>query len=89
MLSLRDALGIPSTRLPIGLSALASYGFPPLVCSFVVAVLALMPHTRPARIALWPAIVLLALRAVASLDMSLGTEPEGKLAHSFFVVSVF
>ncbi|KAF8126064.1 membrane bound O-acyl transferase family-domain-containing protein [Boletus edulis] len=72
VLSLRNALGVPSAKLPIDGTTFASYVFPPLVCSFVVALLAVTPHTRAIRIALWPPIAFLSLRAALSVDASLG-----------------
>ena len=89
--SLWDALGIPSTRIPIdGPSTVTfvSYVFPPLVCYFVAAVLAVTPQTRTARVALWPLTALLALRAALSVDLSFG-KIGLKLNNFVFVVSIF
>ena len=88
MLSIWDALRVPSTRIPISISTLVWYILPHAVSTFVMAVLAITPNSRLARVAFWPIIALLALRVIASVDVSLG-KPEGKLAQAFFVVSVF
>jgi len=88
MLALRNALGVPSTQVPIDGTTFVSYVLPPVVCFFVVALLAVMPRTRTLRVALWPLTALLALRAALSVDMSLG-----KAGYEFnntnFVVGVF
>ncbi|KAG6371950.1 hypothetical protein JVT61DRAFT_8964 [Boletus reticuloceps] len=70
--SLWNALGVPSAKLPIDGPTLLSYVLPPLVCHFVAAVLAVTPRTRTIRVALWPLVALLALRAALSVDMSQG-----------------
>lgn len=72
MLALRNALGVPSTQIPIDGTTFVSYVLPPVVCFFVVALLAVTPRTRTLRVALWPLTALLALRAALSVDMSLG-----------------
>ena len=59
-----------------------------MVCCLVVAVLAVTPQTRTARVALWPIVALLALRAVVSVDMSLG-QSERKILDALLAVSVF
>lgn len=87
-MSLWDLYGVPPTRVPIGATTLVSYVLPPLVCYFVAAVLAVTPQTRAARVALWPVICFLALRAVVSVDMSLG-KPEQKLFNTSLVASIF
>ncbi|KAF8551998.1 hypothetical protein OG21DRAFT_1416889 [Imleria badia] len=69
---LRNALGVPSTKIPIDGTTLVSYVLPPSVCYLVVALLAVTPQTRTVRVALWPLVALLALRAALSVDMSLG-----------------
>ncbi|KAG8218009.1 hypothetical protein J3R82DRAFT_6201 [Butyriboletus roseoflavus] len=86
--SLREALGIPSTRIPIDVTTLVSYVLPPVVCYFVVAVLAVTPHTRAVRIGLWPIVSLLAFRAALSVDMSLG-KTERKFLNVDMVASVY
>ncbi|KAG9318900.1 hypothetical protein JVU11DRAFT_1010 [Chiua virens] len=68
-------LGVPPTKLPLGVTTLVSYILPPVICYFMVAVLAVTPQTHAIRIALWPVVVLLAFRAVVSVDMWLG-EPK-------------
>ncbi|KAF8552008.1 hypothetical protein OG21DRAFT_1444205 [Imleria badia] len=72
VLSLRNALGVPSTKIPIDGTTFVSYVLPPSICYFVVAFLAVIPQTRIVRVALWPLVALLALRAALSVDMSLG-----------------
>ena len=88
MLSPRNVLGVPSAKIPIDGTTFVLYVLPPLVCYFAVAVLAVTPHMRPVRIALWPFVALLASRAVLSVDMSLG-KPERKFLDVALVVSVF
>jgi len=87
-LSLRNVLGVPSTKFPIDSATFVSYVLPPLVCYIVVALLAITPQTRTLRVALWPLVALLALRAALSVDMSLG-EPAQKFLNIDLVVSVF
>ena len=86
--SLRNALGVPSTKIPIDGNTFVSYILPPLACHFVVAVLAVTPQTRTVRVALWPLVALMALRAALSVDMSLG-KTEEKFNNVSFVVSGF
>lgn len=81
-------LGIPSTKVPIDVITSVSYVLPPVVCYFVVAVLAVTPQTHTLRVALWPVIAFLALRAAISVDMSLGI-PERKLFNVDLVASVY
>ena len=64
------AIGVPTTRAPINLATFVSYVLPPLLFYLVMAVLAITPQTRALRVALWPVIVLLALRAAFSVDMA-------------------
>ncbi|KAF8552918.1 hypothetical protein OG21DRAFT_1464965 [Imleria badia] len=84
-LSLRNALGVPSAKIPIDGPTFVSYVLPPLACYFVVAFLAVTPQTRTVRVALWPFVALLALRAALSLDMSLG-KTEQKFNNINFVL---
>ena len=86
MLSLWDALRVPSTMVPVDVVTAVSYILPPIVCYFIVAVLAVTPQTRNARVALWPLVVLLVLRAAFAVDMSLG-HPEQTPLRACFVVS--
>ena len=88
VLSLRNGLGVPSTKIPIDATTFVLYVFPPVVCYFVVALLAVTPQTRPARVALWPLVSLLALRVALSMDMSLG-KPDRKFLNILMAVSVF
>ena len=88
VLSLRNALGVPLTKIPIDGTAFISYVLPPVVSYFVVALLAVTPRTRAVRVALGPLIVLLALRAALSVDMSLGRTGY-KCNNSVMVVSLF
>ncbi|KIJ16654.1 hypothetical protein PAXINDRAFT_10366 [Paxillus involutus ATCC 200175] len=70
-LSLSDALRIPPAGAPIDPTNFASYVLPPVLSYFTVAVLAVTPKTHSLRVALWPLVALLALRAAISLDLSL------------------
>jgi hypothetical protein len=88
VLSLRNGLGVPLTTIPINATTFVLYVLPPLTCYFVVALLAVIPQTRAVRVALWPLVALLALRAALSMDMSLG-KPEGKFLNMLMAVSVF
>ncbi|KAF9244974.1 hypothetical protein BU15DRAFT_59143 [Melanogaster broomeanus] len=74
-LSLRDALGLP-TLASINLASFVSYVLPAVLSYLGVAVLAIMPRTQSLRIALWPLVALLALRAALSFDFSSGN-PHG------------
>ncbi|KAG9311266.1 hypothetical protein JVU11DRAFT_8352 [Chiua virens] len=87
MLSLWSALDIPLTRIPIDGTTLVSHVFPPVVCSFLVAVLAVTPQTRTIRFALWPVVALLALRAALSVDVSFG-KPEREFLNIDMVLSM-
>ncbi|KAF8552890.1 hypothetical protein OG21DRAFT_1590310 [Imleria badia] len=84
LLSLRN-IGVPSTKIPIDSTTFVLYVLPPLVCYILVAVLAVTPHTRTARVVLWPLVALLALRAGLSVDMSLG-KTERKLNNIGLVI---
>ena len=64
-----------------------SYAFLPILGYFVVAVLAVIPQTHALRIALWPVVTLLSLRAVASLDMSLD-DPDQRYNNTLSVVGI-
>ncbi|KAF9242141.1 hypothetical protein BU15DRAFT_44403 [Melanogaster broomeanus] len=75
-LSLRDVLRVPSTPVSMNLANFLSYLLPPVLSYFGVAVLVVMPRTQSLRVALWPLVALLALRATLSFDFSLGN-PEG------------
>ncbi|KAF8554429.1 hypothetical protein OG21DRAFT_1412637 [Imleria badia] len=70
LLSLWNVLGVPSTKIPADGTTFASYVLPPVVCYFILAVLAVTPQTHAIRVALWPLIALLALRAVLSVNIS-------------------
>ena len=87
MLSLRNAFGIPSIKIPLDSATLVSYVLPSIASYFALAVLAVTSQTRSVRVALWPLVALLALRATLSVDMSQG-KPEYLLLNSMFVVSV-
>lgn len=84
---LQDALGVPSTKVPIGATMFVSYVIPPVVCYIIAAVLAVMPQTRVVRAALCPVVALLAMRAALSVDLSLGN-PEQKSFDVGFVVRI-
>ena len=85
---LRNGLGVPSTKIPIDGTTFVLYVLPPVVCHFIVAFLAVTPRTRAVRVALWPLVALLALRAALSVDMSLG-KPEQGYFNIILVVSLF
>ena len=63
------AIGVPTTKVPIDIATFISYVLPPALLYFVMAVLAITPHTRTLRMALWPIIAWLALRATFSVDL--------------------
>ena len=88
VLSFRNALDVPSIKIPTNGITFVLYVLPPLVCYFVVAVLAITPHTRTARVVLCPPTASLALRAALSMGMSLG-KTERAIINAGFVVSVF
>ena len=88
VLSLRNPLGVPSTTIPIDGTTFVLYVLPPLVCYLAVALLAVTPQTHTLRIALWPLVALLALRAALSVDMSQG-EPGQEFNNTNYVVGVF
>ena len=85
---LRNAFGVPSATIPIDGTTFISYVLPPVVCYFVVALLAVTPQTRAVRVALWPLVALLALRAALSVDMSLG-KPGYEFNNANLMVGVF
>ena len=88
MLSLWNALGVPSTKIPVDVAIIVSYILPPLVCYFALAALAVMPQTRAMQVALWPIFALLALRVAASVDMSRGN-PDLRIINGVFAVRTF
>ena len=63
------AIGVPTTKAPINVATFVSYVLPPLLFYFAMAVLAITPQTRALRVAFWPVVALLALRAAFSVDM--------------------
>lgn len=69
---LHDNGGGGNTNAPIEEVTFISHFLPPVLCYFVMAMLAVTPQTRTIRLALFPAMMLLALRAAAPLYMSLG-----------------
>lgn len=88
VLSLQNALGVPSAKVPIDSATLVLYILPPLVTYFLVAVLAVSPNTRTVLVALWPLVALLTLRAGISVDLSFG-KTERTINNVGLVVSVF
>ncbi|KAF8135099.1 hypothetical protein EV363DRAFT_1257078 [Boletus edulis] len=84
-LYLWNALGVPSTRIPIDSTTFISHVLPPVVFYFASAVLAVTPQTHAVRVALWPVIALLALRTVLSVDMSCG-KPEYSVLDALFTL---
>ncbi|KIJ16650.1 hypothetical protein PAXINDRAFT_168165 [Paxillus involutus ATCC 200175] len=85
---LSDVLRIPPTRAPIDPTNFASYVLPPVLSYFAVAILAVTPQTHSLRVALWPLIALLALRAATSLDLSFDV-PQRKLLNVDLVLCMF
>ncbi|KAF9244975.1 hypothetical protein BU15DRAFT_71328 [Melanogaster broomeanus] len=85
-LSLRDALGLP-TLASINLASFVSYVLPAVLSYLGVAVLAIMPRTQSLRIALWPLVALLALRAALSFDFSSGN-PHGVFQNVQLMISM-
>jgi flagellar motor switch protein FliM len=71
---------------PEEVTTFISHVLPLMLCYFIMAVLAITPQTRTLRIALFPAMVVLALRATLSMDMSL-KNTERKF-HRYLAVSV-
>ncbi|KIJ05138.1 hypothetical protein PAXINDRAFT_122437 [Paxillus involutus ATCC 200175] len=86
-MSFADLL-IPSTRAPFDPTNFASYVVPPVLSYLAVAVLAVTPQTHSLRVALWPFVALLALRAAMSLDLSLDV-PQRKFLNVDLVLSMF
>ncbi|KAF8442305.1 hypothetical protein L210DRAFT_3536283 [Boletus edulis BED1] len=84
-MSMWNALGLPSTRIPNDSTVFVSHVLPPVVCYFALAALAVTPQTHAVRVALRPLIVLLTLRAVLSVDMSRG-EPEYSFLNTTLVL---
>ena len=64
------AIGVPTTKAPINVATFVSYVLPPTLLYLVMAVLAVTPQTRTLRVAFWPVVALLALRAAFSVDMA-------------------
>ncbi|KAF9242039.1 hypothetical protein BU15DRAFT_72970 [Melanogaster broomeanus] len=87
-LSLRDVLRVPSTPVSMNLANFLSYLLPPVLSYFGVAALVVMQRTQSLRVALWPLVALLALRAILSFDFSLGN-PEGVFQNMYLVTSMF
>ena len=87
MSSFLDAVGIPSTQVPISLTTLLSHVVPFAVSCIAMAVLATAPRTRAFRIAFWPIVTLLTVRA-AFVDWSLG-RPELIFLNGELMVCIF
>ncbi|KAF8135098.1 hypothetical protein EV363DRAFT_1582292 [Boletus edulis] len=83
-----NALGVPSTRIPIDGATFISHVLPPVVFYIASAVLAVTPQMHTVRVALWPLIALLALRAVLSVDMSYG-KPEWSSLDTLLALFMF
>jgi len=66
-----DALGFPTAKAPINAATFVSYVLPPALFYFAMAVLVVTPRTRALRVALWPVVTSLALRAAFSVDIVL------------------
>ncbi|KAF8447226.1 hypothetical protein L210DRAFT_3390662 [Boletus edulis BED1] len=67
------AIGVPTNKAPLNVATFVSYILPPLLLYFVMAILAITPHTPLLRMACWLVLVSLAWRATFSVDMALGT----------------
>ncbi|KAG9313305.1 hypothetical protein JVU11DRAFT_5609 [Chiua virens] len=77
MSAILGVLGITSTKRPVDVLIVVSYILPPILCYPLVAVLAITPRTHAIRVAIWPIVTLLALRAVVSENVSIGkSRPE-------------
>ncbi|KAF8552899.1 hypothetical protein OG21DRAFT_1485819 [Imleria badia] len=76
LLFLQYTVGVSSTEALVDeATTFISHVLPPMLCYFVMAVLAITPQTRTIRLALFPVMLLLALRAAVPMDVSLkGTE---------------
>ncbi|KIK92100.1 hypothetical protein PAXRUDRAFT_830285 [Paxillus rubicundulus Ve08.2h10] len=85
---LSDVLRIPPTRAPIDPTKFVSYVLPPVLSYFAVAILAVTPQTHSLRVALWPLVALLALRAATSVDMSFDV-PQRKFLNIDLVLCMF
>ena len=62
-----NVLGIPTTQSPLNVATFMSYLLPPLLCHFIMAVMAVTPRTRVLRAAFWPVLAWLTLRAAFSV----------------------
>ena len=62
----------PQRRTPLNLKAFAVYVLPAYLCYYVMAVLVLLPGTRPYRLALLPLALYAIYIAASSCDMSAG-----------------
>ena len=83
LLSLHDTVDVSSTNALIKkITTFISHVLPPTLCYFVMAVLVITPQTRTIRLALCPVMVLLALRAVAPMDMISLKITDRKLHHN-------
>ena len=78
---------LPSMRVPIDTMPFVLYAFLSILGYFVIALLAVTPHTHALRIGLWLVVTLLSLRAVASLDMSLD-DPDQRYNNTLSVVGI-
>ncbi|KAF9242038.1 membrane bound O-acyl transferase family-domain-containing protein [Melanogaster broomeanus] len=87
-LSLRDVLQVPSVPVSMNLPNFLSYLLPPVLSYFGVAGLVVMQRTKCLRVALWPLVAILALRATLSFDFSLGN-PEGVFQNMYLVSLMF
>lgn len=86
---LQGTVGASSTRALIDeVATYTSHCLPYMLCYFVMAMLAIMPQTRAIRIALYPVIVVLALRAAVPIDVSFKIT-ERKLHHKMAVSIYF
>lgn len=77
---------LPSTRHPFNIPSTITYLLPACLSYVAVAILVMLPGTRPLRIALWPLIALLVFRAAAYIDFSNG-DPRSTYLNANFAVS--
>ncbi|KAF8552916.1 hypothetical protein OG21DRAFT_1324459 [Imleria badia] len=83
------AIGVPTTKAPINVTTFVSYVLPPALLYIVMAILAITPHTRALRAALWPVVALLAFRATFSVDLvgnSLGRKFHNELSNPMVLI---
>ncbi|KAF8546977.1 hypothetical protein OG21DRAFT_1501766 [Imleria badia] len=86
---LHDTIGVCSTNALIEeVTTFVCHLLPPILCYFVMAVLAIMPQTRTIRLVLCLVMVLLTLRAAFPMDISLKIT-ERKFHHNLVFLQVW